>query len=452
MEFEEKPTSLISPAASKLEPPSTEGLEDFELDRKEGTKIIEFLKKLNNDPLNIAKSVQEFENYYFERSLNLTKDEVRALLWGCGKLRGLLYFCGDSQGYIAGNSCMQLFSKFLKFEYTSTEADKFIEVFGQTKPSLIKQMSLENYIKGITSMDNSGLLVLYYYIRYNIHGISQPDEIIKDKQSIIEYSKWYQNKIACGYLQKMSVRKDSSKGTMAIEEDKDHQEEICVIPPADIMTKSLGIDFRPSVELCEDSINETAPYISTLMEQLDGYSGWNIIDSIDSDNIKLYGKGKSGFRITMQLNTEDVQKAAKCVYEIEKLQAWGNLKWNILRKDGDFQEVIHIMLPASLLIKYKYTEYILYKTMKTAEDGQSVIIAERSLILPPCEISEVKRVNVNGCIRKLSKKVDTEGHKFVECQTIMLLDEGFMNSLEYIKFSKKELSEVVSELNKLVAK
>ncbi len=312
LEFEVRPHIAPSPLTTAVPPPMYDGLEDFALDKKEVMRVVDFLKKLNHQPLMIAKTVQEFETYFFEKSLILTKEEIKLLLWGKGKLKGLLYFCGDTQSYIARNSCIQLFSKFLKYEYTSVEADKFVEVFAQTDPSLIRQMCLDHYIKEITSLDSSGLLSLYYYLKYNTHGVSEPGEILKDKESVEEYQKWIQNKITCGYLFKMSVRKSSSKGTMS--EYKEDFEDDKGDEATEIMTRSLG-DLKVTKVLCEASNAAAGPYILALTDQLDGYSSWNIIDSLAGDSIKVYSKGRKELRLTLQLKTDDIMKAAKYMFD-----------------------------------------------------------------------------------------------------------------------------------------
>ena len=160
----------------------------------------EFIKKLNDAPLMIAKSVKEFENYYFEKGLTLTKEEIKELLWGTPKYKGLLYLCGNTDQYIGSSSCISLFCKFIKYEYNSTEAEKFLEVFSMTEPSLVRQMHLDFYIKDITSLDSTGLLSLYYYLKYNVYNISDPRDVLQEEQSAQEYEKWIQNKLMCGIV------------------------------------------------------------------------------------------------------------------------------------------------------------------------------------------------------------------------------------------------------------
>jgi hypothetical protein len=166
--------------------------------RREGIKIHEFIKKLNEAPLMIAKTVTEFEGHYFDKELSLTRDDIKELLWGTSKYKGLLHFCGNTDKYIGSHSCIQLFSKFIKYEYNSTEAEKFLEVFSMTDPDIIRAMHLDYYITDITSLDGCGLLSLYYYLKLNVYDITDPREILKEEKTAQEYEKWMQNKLTNG--------------------------------------------------------------------------------------------------------------------------------------------------------------------------------------------------------------------------------------------------------------
>jgi hypothetical protein len=184
--------------------------------RKEAVRVYEFLKRLNNEPLNIANAVQEFEDSFLESQLSLTKEEIQHLLWGDASLKGLLHFCGDVEKYITSSSCMRFFSKLIKFEYNSEEAEKFLTVFGMTDPALVRQMNLDHYITSITSHDNIGLVALFYYLKYNGHNLTEPEQLLKDPRSLEEYNKWIQNKITCGMsdldLQGICSRLRSGRG------------------------------------------------------------------------------------------------------------------------------------------------------------------------------------------------------------------------------------------------
>ncbi len=166
--------------------------------KKEAMKIETFLHKVNKEPLSIANAVQEFEASYFGKGLKLSKNEIKLLLWGDATVKGLLYYCGDAQNVIGGGYCMDLLAKFIKYEYNSVEAEKFLTVFSTTEPDLIRKMGLDHYVKEIRSHDNAGLLALYYYLRYNTHGIGEAQEILSDKESVEEYQKWLKNKVTCG--------------------------------------------------------------------------------------------------------------------------------------------------------------------------------------------------------------------------------------------------------------
>ncbi len=166
--------------------------------RKEEMKIQEFLIKLNTHEDAIAKAVQCFEDYYFEKAPVFTKDEIKMLLWGSMKEKGLLYFCGNGGLRVTKSACLQLFAKFLRYEYNSVKTTEFLDVYSMTEPELIKQMNLDYLIKEVMTPDSSGLLSLYYYLKYNTHNITEPQEILTDPKSIGEYNKWIQNKIVCG--------------------------------------------------------------------------------------------------------------------------------------------------------------------------------------------------------------------------------------------------------------
>ena len=69
-----------------------------------------------------------------------------------------------------------------------------------TEPSLVRQMHLDFYIKDITSLDSNGLLSLYYYLKYNVHDITDPRDILQEEEYAQEYEKWIQNKLTCGMV------------------------------------------------------------------------------------------------------------------------------------------------------------------------------------------------------------------------------------------------------------
>ncbi len=166
--------------------------------RKESERVEAFLHRLNDDTLSTAKAVKEFEAGYFGNSLELNSVEIKRLLWGDAAFKGLLYYCGDAQNPIGGGYCMELLAKLVKYEYNSVKADQFLAVFSTTEPALVRKMGLDHYVKEVRSHDSAGLLALYYYLRYNTHNISEPEELLEDKEAIAVYEKWLQNKVTCG--------------------------------------------------------------------------------------------------------------------------------------------------------------------------------------------------------------------------------------------------------------
>ena len=198
LDFDEEKTDSPSNEVGPVEEITEDPLEI--ITRREGMKIHEFIRKLNEEPLTTAKTVQEFESYFFDKGLVLSKEEIKELLWGTSKLKGLLHLCGNTEKYIGSNSCISLFCKFIKYEYNSTEAEKFLDVYSMTDPDIIRQMHLDYYIKEITSLDSVGLLSCYYYLKYNVHEITDPREILQEEECAQEYEKWIQGKLTCGTL------------------------------------------------------------------------------------------------------------------------------------------------------------------------------------------------------------------------------------------------------------
>lgn len=406
--------------------------------RKETKKIYGFLKRINSKPLMIAKEVQELDKCYFQpNAMELTKEEIKTLLWGNENLKGLLHFCGIVENYIGGVSCLQLFAKFLRFEYNS-EAAKFMDVFAMAEPSLIKQMHLENYIKEITSLDGSGLLTLYYYLQYNYHHVSLPEEILEDQESIDEYKKWIQNKVVCKYLTcTTTVHKSSSKDTMAGPSEEEDE------TAAEIIEKAVSlIKIEPTLVDYSRSFSEKN--INLLIQELDGYCSWNLIDISNSDSIKIYYKGKENFRITMQLKADNLLKVVNFFHELDQRAKWNKLCWRSLNKDAT---IVDLMYP-EIEKKSKFIEYILNRKIEE-RDGYVMEIAW-SLGVPSAEIENVRRVHINGHVTKFTQKIDTEGQKYVECQMLWAVEEGYKNLAEYSMCIKKEMEHQLDTLNEIM--
>ena len=166
--------------------------------RREAALVRELLARLNNDPHTTTKALHDFEASYFGQESKLKKGDIKELLWGNQQQRGLLHFCGFTEKYITGSSCMQLFSKLIKYEYNSVAAEKVVQVFAMTDPALVRAMHLSYYISSITSHDSIGLVALYYYLNYNTHNVAEPQELLDTPESVSEYEKWVQNKVTCG--------------------------------------------------------------------------------------------------------------------------------------------------------------------------------------------------------------------------------------------------------------
>ena len=115
LEFDDNPDDNSSPLNKDKEDELIKAL----YNRKEGKHIIDFLKKLNYEPLKVTKSVQDFDSLYFINSLSFLENDIKCLLWGTIKLSGLLHFCGLTDNYVVANTCMRLLAKFLKYEYNS---------------------------------------------------------------------------------------------------------------------------------------------------------------------------------------------------------------------------------------------------------------------------------------------------------------------------------------------
>ena len=458
LEFEIQESGTLSPLHR---PAPSEDLDTSTLvlsERKETAKVRDFLAKLNNEPLMIAKTVDEFETYYFENSLSLLKDEIKTFLWGDDRLKGLLYFCGDTHKYIGSNSCMQFLVKLIKFEYNSVEAEKFLEVFSMTDPTMIRQMNLGFYIKQSTSLDNVGLLSAFYYLQKNTHSVGEPKEILGDEKSIEEYNKWLQNKLSggnsdiflteIGYLFKLSVRKASSKGNMAeskgtTEDNEDEKEDV-----TGMMAKSVE-ELKIGKSLLDSSREASMPYAKNLLSQLDGYASWDLIDSFAEDTIRIYSRGKKDLRFTLELATDDIEKVSKHFFDLEKRAKWDSMKWSVIKKENDHQDIVQFLFPFPLG-KTRFIEYIIFRNLEYIEGGESIIMTERSLLLPQSEVQDIRRVHVNSCIRKINVKINTDGQQYVECQVLLTSEEGYENTAEYNKYIRKEIESEIMAMNALL--
>ena len=225
-----------------------------------------------------------------------------------------------------------------------------------------------------------------------------------------------------------------------MEEDKETTNEI--------MAKSmLGLEISKS--LCDASNAASTSYINQLTADLDGYASWALMDVTSGDMIQAYNKGKKEFRITLELKTDDVERAAHYFFDLDKRMKWEHTKWNMIKMESDYQDIVQMVCHCGLG-KPKFVEYILHRNFKCFEAEQSIVITEHSLLLPQSEQQDVKRVHINACVIKLSEKVDTDAKNYVECQILVMAEDGYTNSVEYLKYAKKELESEVASLNKLL--
>jgi hypothetical protein len=409
---------------------SEENLAKSKVKRVEERKVIEFLEDLNTKPLTIANSVRAFESIYFEKNIILTKEEIEILLWGTNNLKGLLHFSGnDNKSYIAASSCMQLFGKFLKYEYNSIEADKFVEVFSRTSPEIVRKMNLINCIKGFNTLERNGFIILYYYLNLNIYGINKPEEIIKDPQSIHEYGKWLQNKANCGYLFNLSTRKSSSKTTMS------ESKEDLRIESSPKSFESLDEVFKESAATLDQTFN--------LKTQFDDFTNWDLVCSLDKVKTKVYSKGNRLLRILVQLGTSDIDSVANCMFEIKQLNKWTLCNWKKLKEESEWQDVVQVVYEVN---DKEHIEYIKSRKMNYSKNGNSVFITESSV---EGQAECAKRVHVNSCIKLLRRKADN-GKDYIEWQTLLSAKEGFSSTIEYSICINKQAESVISMLDGLL--
>eukprot|EP00826_Nyctotherus_ovalis_P050415 TRINITY_DN6172_c0_g3_i5.p1 TRINITY_DN6172_c0_g3~~TRINITY_DN6172_c0_g3_i5.p1 ORF type:complete len:509 (-),score=137.78 TRINITY_DN6172_c0_g3_i5:210-1736(-) len=409
-----------------------------EIKRVEERKVVEFLEELNAKPLSITNSAMAFENFYFGKSVVLRREEIETLLWGTSDLRGLLHFCGNDKSYIAANSCTQLFGKFVKYEYNSVEADKFVEVFARTAPEIIRKMNLAKFMKGMT-IENYGFIILYYYLSLNVHGINGPEEILNDKTSISEYEKWLQNKVNCGYLFNLATRKSSSKTTLSeSKEDSEvsKNESISEASSDSLDVLTLNEAFNESFVI----FSQNCPF--NLKAKLDDFTGWNLIASVE--NAKMYSKGDKELRFLVNLETTDLDAAANSIFDPKQLGKWTKCRWQKLKEENMWQDTVHIIYPAE---GEERIEYVKSRRMEYGKDGKSVFIMESS-VEGQLGAEKSKRVWIDSCIKLLRLK--TEGGKnFIEWQTLTSVKEGITSTIEYATYMDKQIEGIVLMLNGL---
>lgn len=412
--------------------------------RKEGVCVHDFLVKLNHNPLMVAKAVKDFEACYFGRSLCLLELEIKCLLLGTNKLSGLLYFCGEDSSFVASNSCIQLFAKFLKFEYNSVEADKFLKVFAQTEPKYIREMHLGVHRDGVTAMDNSELVILYYYLEKNVYGIKDPGKLLNDPKTVNEYQKWIHNKFPFGYLFKKPNSTSLPKASIENAEAKDITKDDKILA---LMKSSIN-NLQLTEDICASSKSAAMPFINDLKAQTDDYKEWNELTSSCEDKIRIYTKGKSELRLEVDLKTNNPHKARECIFDVEKLSKWSSVKHRVLetKEEEDIVQLLH----TNPTEKTQYVEHVKHRSKQTL--GDVLLISEYSLILPASKSPEITRVHLNGSVSTLTVKADSNGTEHVEWKKLISLKEGYTFSIEYLSYVRKKLGMVVLRLNKMLNK
>lgn len=174
--------------------------------------IEQFLQLLELKPVIISSAVKTFESLYFDNKFRFTKQEIEQFLWGNQKRKGLLVYCGDHNNHIGANSCLALFIKLLKYEYNSLEAERFLDVYTNTNPLMVKKMDLGWHIRQ-GGKDNEGCLAVYYYLSGNIYNLRRADELLSDEVTISKYENWVKLKQLNRYLPMVPIKKFITKAT-----------------------------------------------------------------------------------------------------------------------------------------------------------------------------------------------------------------------------------------------
>ncbi len=243
----------------------------------------------------------------------------------------------------------------------------------------------------------------------------------------------------------MAESKGNSEGSE--EEDKERPEDF-----KELFAKSLG-DIKVTPELVESSKDLSAEKIEYLVTQLDDYLAWEALEtSLENETVKGYSKGRKEFRLTLEIKSGNLKQTAEFFKDLGKRMRWDPKHWGlVLRCSGD-SEVVQV-LHSNFGSKSKYTEYVLARdveTKKSEDEGEYVIIKERSVQLPASAMLDVKRLNINACVYKLVQKVDTDGQQYVECQALWYVEEGYVCLSEYSRFVGHEIDFAVVALNRLL--
>ena len=398
----------------------------------------EFLTMLDNQPLIITKTVTDFELMYFETRPKLSNSEIEILLWGNGNLKGLLPRCGNFENWIGSSFCLNFFAKLLKYEYNSLEADNYIAVYEQTNPKIIKQMHLGFYIKQTMSYDNPGLLSLYYYLKNNAFDISDPTELLPEKDAVEEYENWLRNKFKCGYLFKKPATRERRLDSKSTADDE--REDLFLLS-----NKSLS-EVKITPALIELSKALASGELEYLLSQLSNYSSWKLIktrDSILEERpylLKAYNQGEKMFRLEIHLYSEGIRKTAELLMDPNKHVIWKDIQFTVIYQDVMLEVIQCLYHPKEF---GKCIECIMEHEVEElySLEGECLLIKKFSLDLPKSSLTTLKRQYVNAAVYKISERSDTYGRQYIECQAIWSIGDGYKNLPEYKIYESGVLEE-----------
>ena len=153
-------------------------------------RVVDFLRRLKATTSEKQKVVQEYEDYYFSTLPSLTIPTIKLLLWGNEESGGLLDYCGDTKSYVGSGSCTRLFAKLTNCEHNAEEAEKFLDVFRMSAPTLVRKMNLGRRATTTQLHDRSGFGFLHYYLCNNTHLVAEPHDLLSNPQDLSDFTQW----------------------------------------------------------------------------------------------------------------------------------------------------------------------------------------------------------------------------------------------------------------------
>ena len=158
--------------------------------RSQSIFIIEFLKKLNNKYIKIKKTIEDFEEIYFAAAPELSPTDISLLFMGEDTLKGLIYFCGNSENHSDNNMCITLLSKLISNVENTSCGTRCYNTFCAIKLTVIKSMNLGDTIAFFKSTNSSACNLIHQYIIGNTQANITIKDILDEKQHQEEYEKW----------------------------------------------------------------------------------------------------------------------------------------------------------------------------------------------------------------------------------------------------------------------